>query len=115
MDLLNKPKGSYISFFSNKVKMHGGINLAQGIPGFNPPEELIDELNAVSKTNIHQYAPGLGNLKLLELIAHKYNVETRNLLVVQGATEGLSLVYTYLQKLIGKDFSVLAFDQIGRA
>lgn len=110
MELFEKPKGSYISFFSNKVKMFGGINLAQGIPGFNPPVELIDELNAISKTNIHQYAPGLGNLKLLELIAQKYNVETSNLLVVQGATEGLSLVYTYLQKLIGKDFSVLAFD-----
>ncbi|BDX38488.1 aminotransferase [Tenuifilaceae bacterium CYCD] len=110
MDVFEKPQGSYISFFSNKVKMFGGINLSQGIPGFNPPEELIDELTEISHTNIHQYAPGLGNLKLLELIAKQYQIETGNLLVVQGATEGLSLIYTYLLKLIGKDFSVLAFD-----
>ncbi|MGE0078636.1 MAG: pyridoxal phosphate-dependent aminotransferase [Bacteroidales bacterium] len=110
MELFDKPKGSYISFFSNKVKMHGGINLAQGIPGFNPPVGLISELNDVSHTNIHQYAPGLGNLKLLELIAKQYEVEVNNLLVVQGGTEGLSLIYTYLLKLIGKNFSVLAFD-----
>lgn len=110
MELFDKPKGSYISFFSNKVKMFGGINLAQGIPGFNPPTELINELNQISGTNVHQYAPGIGNLKLLELIAKRYSVETNNLLVVQGATEGLSLIYTYLLKLIGTEFSVLAFD-----
>lgn len=90
--------------------MLGGINLAQGIPGFNPPAELIDELTKISNTNVHQYAPGLGNLKLLELLAKQYEVETGNLLVVQGATEGLSLIYTYLLTLIGTDFSVLAFD-----
>lgn len=110
MDVFEKPQGSYISFFSNKVKMLGGINLAQGIPGFNPPAELIDELTKISNTNVHQYAPGLGNLKLLELLAKQYEVETGNLLVVQGATEGLSLIYTYLLTLIGTDFSVLAFD-----
>ena len=34
-------KGSYISYFSNLVKKHGGINLAQGIPGFDPPTKLL--------------------------------------------------------------------------
>jgi len=29
-----KPDGSYISYFSNLVKVKGGINLAQGIPGY---------------------------------------------------------------------------------
>ncbi|MCB8964391.1 MAG: pyridoxal phosphate-dependent aminotransferase [Bacteroidales bacterium] len=110
MEQFEKPTGSYISFFSNKVKQYGGINLAQGIPGFNPPAELIDELSSISHANIHQYAPGLGNRQLLELIAERYAVGSDNLLVVQGATEGLSLIYTYLLKLIGADFSVLAFD-----
>ena len=36
MDNYKRPKGSLISFFSNKVKANGGINLAQGIPGFSP-------------------------------------------------------------------------------
>ena len=44
-----KPAGSYISFMSNKVKTHGGINFAQGIPGFQPPKELLDELNKITK------------------------------------------------------------------
>ncbi len=48
-----KPAGSYISFMSNKVKTHGGINLAQGIPGFNPPKELTNILSQISNDNIH--------------------------------------------------------------
>lgn len=107
---MDKPTGSYISYFSNMVKQFGGINLAQGIPGFNPPQELTNELNNISHTNIHQYAPGMGNFDLLNLLQQKYEVNRNNLLVVQGATEGLSLVYTYLLHKLGPDFSVMAFD-----
>ncbi|MGD9977132.1 MAG: pyridoxal phosphate-dependent aminotransferase [Bacteroidales bacterium] len=110
MKAYEKPKGSHISYFSDKVKLYGGINLAQGIPGFNPPTELLDELNTISHTNIHQYAPGLGNLRLLELISQRYRVPVDNLLIVQGATEGLSLIYTYLHKILNGHFATLAFD-----
>jgi len=56
---------------SNKVKRSGGINLAQGIPGFSPPEELLDILGWISSDNIHQYAPANGNLKLIEILKKK--------------------------------------------
>jgi len=109
-----KPQGSYISYFSNLVKQHGGINLAQGIPGFQPPSELLEALRSVINENVHQYAPGIGNHKLIEVIhkhyAKNYAVERDNFLVVQGATEALSLIYTYFNKLLGNDLCTLSFE-----
>ena len=67
-DKYQKPTGSYISFMSNKVKQFGGINFAQGIPGFDPPKELTNILARIADQKIHQYAPGNGNNELLELL-----------------------------------------------
>jgi aspartate/methionine/tyrosine aminotransferase len=105
-----KPQGSYISYFSNMVKQRGGINLAQGIPGFDPPRELVAALKNAADGENHQYPPGIGNFHLLDLIAGQYGVSRDNLLVVQGATEALSLLYTYINKLAGGRFSVLSFE-----
>lgn len=110
MSSYQKPTGSYISYFSNIVKQYGGINLAQGIPGFDPPMYLIEALKNSADLNVHQYAPGMGNLNLLQLIARKYKVTTDNLLVVQGATEALSLIYTYINRRLNGEFSVLSFE-----
>lgn len=111
-----KPSGSYISFMSNKVKAHGGINLAQGIPGFNPPKELTQILSEISNHNIHQYAPGNGNIELLDLLLKKYKNEfgftKDDFLITQGGTEALSLLYTYFNKILTKPFSALAFDPV---
>jgi aspartate/methionine/tyrosine aminotransferase len=105
-----KPDGSYISYFSNLVKINGGINLAQGIPGFQPPAELITILKDIADKQHHQYAPGIGNLQLRVVIENNYGVEPDELLVVQGATEGLSLVYTYLFRMLGSNLVTLSFD-----
>ncbi|HZJ73493.1 MAG TPA: pyridoxal phosphate-dependent aminotransferase [Perlabentimonas sp.] len=109
-----KPQGSYISHFSNLVKQHGGINLAQGIPGFQPPKELLDALRSVISDDVHQYAPGIGNHNLIDAIhkqyASSYAVERDNFLVVQGATEALSLIYTYFNKILGDDVCTLSFE-----
>lgn len=105
-----KPSGSFISYFSNLVKQHGGINLAQGIPGFPPPEELTAILARLASDNVHQYAPGIGNFMLRDVLLNSLSLQPKNLLIVQGATEGLSLVYTYLLRLLGGDFSVLSFE-----
>lgn len=111
-----KPAGSYISFMSNKVKTFGGINLAQGIPGFDPPRELTDILAQISKDKIHQYAPGNGNNELLDLLLAKYQNDfpftKDDFLVLQGGTEALSLLYIYFNKIIPKPFSALAFDPV---
>jgi len=58
-----KPQGSLIAYMSGLVKQHGGINLAQGLPGFPPPTELLDELSNIIHGNHH-----LKGMILLELI-----------------------------------------------
>lgn len=98
---------------SNKVKKSGGINLAQGIPGFPPPEELLDILGWISSDNIHQYAPANGNLKLVEILKKKYEPFTdENIMVVNGATEAVSLIFTYLNGIMPKNRTALGFDPV---
>ncbi len=108
------PDGSLISHMSNLVKEKGGINLAQGIPGFPPPEGLLDMLRSLAGEPIHQYAPGTGDLELREVILdhyqHDYPYTQDHLLVVNGATEAISLIYTYLRKKRGRPMRVVALD-----
>jgi aspartate/methionine/tyrosine aminotransferase len=106
------PKGSLISFMSNKVKANGGINLAQGIPAFDPPQELLNILHQLSFDNLHQYAPGRGNKMLLEQLSKHYKIQESQFLMVNGATEAISLLLIYLQSIIDDSFSVLAFDPV---
>ncbi len=107
-------RGSYISYFSNLVKKHGGINLAQGIPGFAPPAKLLEILSGIKHQRAHQYAPGTGNLELLEQLrkkyAGRYNHEVSDFFIVNGATEAISLIYTYLYFLHKHELKVLTFS-----
>jgi aspartate/methionine/tyrosine aminotransferase len=104
--------GSLISYFSNKVKTYGGINLAQGIPGFDPPKELIEILSSEINSKCHQYAPGPGNLQLREEILKMYPKKSNDtsLFITNGATEAISLVYTYLNRIINNKLNALAFS-----
>lgn len=106
------PQGSLISFMSNKVKANGGINLAQGIPAFEPPSELLTLLQNLSLDNIHQYAPGRGNGLLLEQLSKHYKTGTDHFLIVNGATEAISLLITYLRYKLAGPFGVLAFKPV---
>jgi aspartate/methionine/tyrosine aminotransferase len=115
MSKYERPSGSLISFMSNKVKEFGGINLAQGLPGYSPPKELLTILSELSKdTTIHQYAAGNGDGQLLDLLNAYYNrfskFEKEQFLIVNGATEAISIIFTYLWGILPKPFSVLAFD-----
>ncbi len=116
MSNYTKPEGSFISFMSNMVKEKGGINLAQGIPGFAPPKALLDELKVLTHEPIHQYAPGNGNRDLVNQLLEKYRSEqTLNqdeILITQGGTEALSLLFIYLKSIISQPFSALAFQPV---
>lgn len=104
-------KLSYISLMSNKVKTYGGINLAQGLPGFAPPEELLNILAWISSDNVHQYAPANGNINLTVMLKTMYKPFTEeNIMVVNGATEAISLIFTYLNGIMPKNRTVLGFD-----
>ena len=113
---MEKPSGSLISYFSNMVKDKGGINLAQGIPGFFPPDELLSILKDYSQREkqLHQYAPGNGDFRLLELLSEYYSKyspqQSDKVLIVQGATEGIFLVFFYLISILQGRYSALAFD-----
>lgn len=109
-------QGSLISHMSGLVKQHGGINLAQGLPGFPPPSELLDELQHVIHGNCHQYPQGDGDPELIRVIRSMYqpvyDLEDDQILVVQGATEAISLTYLYLIKKFGNRWNSLAFDPV---
>jgi len=108
-------RGSLISFMSNKVKSSGGLNLAQGIPAFEPPVELIQLLKQVSEEPVHQYAPGTGNSVLLEQLENHYRafgLKRSDFLIVNGATEAISLIFLYLKNKLAGQLSVLAFDPV---
>jgi len=115
-DYVNRPTESLICYFGSLAKKYGGINLAQGIPGFQPPKELLDILSSLVYEDYHQYAPGHGNQKLLTLLAKHYQqylpVSEENILIVQGATEAGSLLFTYLRSIIDGKFSALALDPV---
>ncbi|MDA3910585.1 MAG: pyridoxal phosphate-dependent aminotransferase [Bacteroidales bacterium] len=92
---------SWISYFSNLVKENGGINLAQGIPGFQPPKALLNELQKQSVNPVHQYAPGLGNSKLRAHIATEFQDKIPadfEFMITLGGTEAIQLLYLYLHK-----------------
>lgn len=113
---MEKPKGSLISYMSGLVKTNGGINCAQGIPGFNPPEELLEALIDSSKTNVHQYAHGNGLIELRELICSGFikrkDFDHNSVMITNGATEAISLIYLYLRRKFLSGFTVLSFDPV---
>lgn len=107
-----KPTGSLISYMANKVKSEGGINLAQGIPAFEPPKELLEILQEIIFDNVHQYAPGRGNSKLLSKLEEYYDIPQNQFLITNGATEAISLLFTYIKNKVKSEFSVLSFNPV---
>jgi aspartate/methionine/tyrosine aminotransferase len=51
---------------------YGGINLAQGMPNFAPPRELVDAAHQALDGDFHQYAITWGTPRLRRAIADKY-------------------------------------------
>ncbi|HNT26598.1 MAG TPA: pyridoxal phosphate-dependent aminotransferase [bacterium] len=107
------PGYSLISYMSDKVKAGGGINLAQGLPGFPPPDELTAILRELATGPVHQYAPGSGDAELRALIPSLFGAggpSADRCLITNGATEAVTLVYLYLKSRANGPFSTLAFD-----
>jgi aminotransferase len=51
---------------------HGGVNLAQGMPNFRPPQDLLDAAHRAIDGDFHQYAITWGAPSLRRAIADKY-------------------------------------------
>ncbi len=100
-----------MSHLANEV---GAINLSQGFPSFDPPEELTDRISFYLKSGANQYAPMPGVPALREAIVAKtariqgrtLDVDTE-LTVCTGATEGL---FSAITALVRRDDEVIVFD-----
>lgn len=107
------PGGSLISYMSMKLKTGGGINLAQGLPGFEPPAMLLHHLFSITQPQHHQYAPTTGLKPLVQFLTDEYAEEGLNkfnVMITNGATEALSLLYLYIRQKKNAKLVVASFD-----
>ncbi len=78
------------------AEQHQAINLSQGFPNFDTPEELKNFVNVHLQKGMNQYAPMAGILKLREILAekiqtfysHSVNPQTE-ITITAGGTQGL--------------------------
>ncbi len=78
---------------SNK---YGAVNLSQGFPDFEPPEEILKRLAEVTRENFHQYAITWGAQNFREALSEKqehfsglsYDPD-REIVVTCGSTEAM--------------------------
>jgi len=85
---------SVIREMTRVVSQLGGVNLAQGMPNFRPPQALIDAAHRAIDGDFHQYAITWGTPGLRTAIADKYRAfygmdvdPERHVTVCCGSTE----------------------------
>ena len=78
------------------ANQHGAINLAQGFPDFDPPEELLAALERSTRGPHHQYAVTWGAPRFRQALARKISRSTglavdpdQHLVVTCGSTEAM--------------------------
>lgn len=106
-----------ISVFARMTALatqYQAVNLAQGFPDFQPPDELIEYLYQGSKDGFNQYAPMPGLLMLREQIKERifrdYNYSAKvdsDITVTAGATQA---IYTIISSFIRPLDKVLIFE-----
>jgi aspartate/methionine/tyrosine aminotransferase len=87
---------SVIRGMSRLASRHGAINLAQGFPDFDPPEELLVALERATRGPHHQYAVTWGAPRFREALARKITRFSgvpihpdEHLVVTCGSTEAM--------------------------
>ncbi len=87
---------SVIREMTRLANRHGSINLAQGFPDFDPPEELIEALAVAIRGPHHQYAVTWGAPRFRQALAKKHGRFTgleidpdRHMVVTCGSTEAM--------------------------
>jgi aminotransferase len=85
---------SVIREMTRVVTQYGGVNLAQGMPNFPPPAELIEAAHRAIDGDFHQYAITWGAPALRQAIADRYRTlyglevdPEREVTVCCGSTE----------------------------
>jgi aspartate/methionine/tyrosine aminotransferase len=87
---------SVIRGMTRLANAHGAINLSQGFPDFDPPEELLAALERATRGPFHQYAVTWGAPRFREALARKITRFSgapvdpeQNLVVTCGSTEAM--------------------------
>ena len=95
-DRLSHFNESVIRGMTRLANRHGAINLAQGFPDFDPPEELLSALERVAREPHHQSAVTWGAPRFREALARKITRFTgidvdpdQHLVVTCGSTEAM--------------------------
>jgi methionine transaminase len=102
------------SVMTQMANQYNAINLAQGFPNFTVDERLTSILAQLSSESVHQYAPMIGNISLLEKVAQlteaSYNRSVNpkdEILITAGATEG---IFATIQALVNPNEEVIILD-----
>ncbi|MFM7605676.1 MAG: pyridoxal phosphate-dependent aminotransferase [Prosthecobacter sp.] len=87
---------SVIRAMTRLSNQHGAINLSQGFPDFNPPEEILAALERATRGPFHQYAVTWGAPRFRQALAAKITRFSgtlvdpdQNLVVTCGSTEAM--------------------------
>lgn len=111
---LPEVKTTIFTVMSQLSAQHNAINLSQGFPGFDPPQELIDRVVHHLNAGHNQYAPMAGPVLLRERIAEKiqrlYGAKldtTSEITATSGATEGL---FAAIASIVHPGDEVIVFD-----
>jgi len=87
---------SVIRGMTRLANQHGAINLSQGFPDFDPPEELLLALERATRGPYHQYAVTWGAPRFRQALAEKIGRFSglaidpdRHLVVTCGSTEAM--------------------------
>jgi hypothetical protein len=90
---------SVIRNTTRTANQYSAINLAQGFPDFDPPEELLQALERAARGPFHQYAVTWGAPRFRDALARKITHWSgvpidpdEHLVVTCGGTEALSRV-----------------------
>jgi methionine aminotransferase len=98
---------------TQRARELGAINLSQGFPDYDPPEQLRALLAQAAGEGMHQYAPMTGVDALREqivLAAQAHGIEAdaaEEVTVTLGASES---VFSSIQALVQTDDEVIVFD-----
>ena len=119
MELLPKSKLPHVettifTVMSALADKYQALNLSQGFPDFDPPDELLDRVSFYLNNSYNQYPPMSGVLPLRVSISDKiksvYGVEAdpeREITVTAGATEAL---YCAITSIVRPNDEVVMFD-----
>lgn len=113
-DKLPKVGTTIFTVMSQLAREHQAINLAQGFPNFDMPQELKDLVNEFVQKGCNQYAPMTGlpalNAELSEKIADLYDAEVHPLseiTITAGATQA---IYTAITAFVSLGDEVILIE-----